>query len=151
MWTAMAVLGQIGYNIDNKLWIIHLLPHVQFMFLSFSFLHYNYKTRKAKCDRIMDAHVDLFLTFIYDLSIKAKNNTFGECASISETQVKCSSVIASLKSNEKPVWLGKINTLILVRVSGKLHPIQNLSNGFIYLFIWGFTSLSTLYRSYHDG
>ena len=22
---------------------------------------------------------------------------------------------------------------------------------FIYLFIWGFTSLSTLYRSYHDG
>ena len=21
----------------------------------------------------------------------------------------------------------------------------------IYLFIWGFTSLSTLYRSYHDG
>ena len=22
---------------------------------------------------------------------------------------------------------------------------------FVYLFIWGFTSLSTLYRSYHDG
>ena len=23
--------------------------------------------------------------------------------------------------------------------------------GLIYLFTWGFTSLSTLYRSYHDG
>ena len=71
------------------------------MFLSFSFLHYNYKTRKAKCDRTMDAHVDLVLTFSHDLSIKAKNNTFEECASISETQVKYSSIIASLKSNEK--------------------------------------------------
>ena len=28
-------------------------------------------------------------------------------------------------------------------------PFQ--SDQYIYLFIWGFTSLSTLYRSYHDG
>ena len=27
----------------------------------------------------------------------------------------------------------------------------NYIQGVIYLFIWGFTSLLTLYRSYHDG
>ena len=29
--------------------------------------------------------------------------------------------------------------------------IERENNMFVYLFIWGFTSLSTLYRSYHDG
>ena len=29
--------------------------------------------------------------------------------------------------------------------------IQRIKALFVYLFIWGFTSLSTLYRSYHDG
>ena len=29
--------------------------------------------------------------------------------------------------------------------------LKTQSYDFIYLFIWGFTSLSTLYRSYHDG
>ena len=29
--------------------------------------------------------------------------------------------------------------------------LEELLLSFIYLFIWGFTSLSTLYRSYHDG
>ena len=28
---------------------------------------------------------------------------------------------------------------------------QFTAYNFIYLFIWDFTSLSTLYRSYHDG
>ena len=30
-------------------------------------------------------------------------------------------------------------------------PVVTLPPVVIYLFIWGFTSLSTLYRSYHDG
>ena len=34
-----------------------------------------------------------------------------------------------------------------------LEDMAGLANSpkYVYLFIWGFTSLSTLYRSYHDG
>ena len=32
----------------------------------------------------------------------------------------------------------------------RMHALL-IMDWFIYLFIWGFTSLSTLYRSYHDG
>ena len=42
-----------------------------------------------------------------------------------------------------PITPKKSNQLEILRV----HYI----NMHVYLFIWGFTSLSTLYRSYHDG
>ena len=34
---------------------------------------------------------------------------------------------------------------------GRFSLLSRLLRLFIYLFIWGFTSLSTLYRSYHNG
>ena len=33
----------------------------------------------------------------------------------------------------------------------KITPLMAIIAKFIYLFIWGFTSLSTLYRLYHEG
>ena len=42
-----------------------------------------------------------------------------------------------------------INPVVLV--PKKQGGVRLCIDIFIYLFIWGFTSLSTLYRSYHDG
>ena len=40
---------------------------------------------------------------------------------------------------------------LIMLESNDIPPEDMAALKFIYLFIWGFTSLSTLYRSYHDG
>ena len=46
--------------------------------------------------------------------------------------------------------------IVMISMTTTLHrhqhmPVLDIQTKFVYLFIWGFTSLSTLYRSYHDG
>ena len=57
---------------------------------------------------------------------------------------------------DKRIVIGDLSLLLLKRDYTaekvlKLNKLVPYSQWLIYLFIWGFTSLSTLYRSYHDG
>ena len=43
---------------------------------------------------------------------------------------------------------------VILNLLGEINMKKNfitIKSQIVYLFIWGFTSLSTLYRSYHDG
>ena len=56
----------------------------------------------------------------------------------------------------QPLWEKKLVSSVTIETHMYLSidttvSLPSISKLFIYLFIWGFTSLSTLYRSYHDG
>ena len=67
-------------------------------------------------------------------------------------------VIFGLPLTEDPLF--DVLNCIIMYVKHNINGRRNKNKSFlfiellgliIYLFIWGFTSLSTLYRSYHDG
>ena len=64
-------------------------------------------------------------------------------------KLKDFSLSDSLKGTESRrllVWMKNLRSGVFKRVSNLFNFINEKR-----LFIWGFTSLSTLYRSYHDG
>ena len=84
----------------------------------------------------------------YDLRLKENTYEVGDLVYLLDSARKIGQSSKLQQIWKGPTLVTKVLTSILFEVTGRKKPVIIHHDS---LFIWGFTSLSTLYRSYHDG